>query len=87
MAMEDLVNGEETSRFAVLLVVRSDFPGEFAAMATLYQRGMAPEPIQMMQRVGSREQAGLTGRGAKSLAAIRSCQIDYLFPALPAVTI
>ncbi|HLP70357.1 MAG TPA: Mov34/MPN/PAD-1 family protein [Rhizobium sp.] len=43
-SMEDLVNGERQIPFAVLLVVRSDIPSEFMAMATLHQRGAVPEP-------------------------------------------
>lgn len=45
--MEDLVNGERDIPFAVLLVVRSDTPREFLAMATFHQRGTAPEPVQI----------------------------------------
>ncbi|MBY5532852.1 hypothetical protein HFO42_07430 [Rhizobium leguminosarum] len=43
-SMEDLVNGERQIPFAVLLVVRSDIPREFLAMATFHQRGAVPEP-------------------------------------------
>lgn len=46
-SMEDLVNGERDIPFAVLLVVRSDAPSEFLAMATFHQRGNAPEPVQI----------------------------------------
>ncbi|MFC5755624.1 Mov34/MPN/PAD-1 family protein [Rhizobium sp. GCM10022189] len=47
-SMEDLVNGEREIPFAVLLVVRSDFPSEFTAMSTFHQRGAAPEPVQII---------------------------------------
>ncbi|TAU83277.1 hypothetical protein ELI40_08305 [Rhizobium leguminosarum] len=46
-SMEELVNGERDIPFAVLLVVRSDFPGEFVAMSTFHQRGASPEPVQV----------------------------------------
>src|SRR5690606_4932438 len=46
-SMEYLVNKEQAIPFAVLLVVRSDTPREFLAMATFHQRGTAPEPVQI----------------------------------------
>ncbi|UFW79903.1 MULTISPECIES: Mov34/MPN/PAD-1 family protein [Rhizobium] len=51
-SMEDLVNGERDIPFAVLLVVRSDVPGEFVATATFHQYGLAPEPVQITQQLG-----------------------------------
>lgn len=46
-SMEDLVNGERDIPFAVLLIVRSDTPSEFAATATFHQRGTAPTPARI----------------------------------------
>lgn len=47
LSMEDLVNGERDIPFAALLVVRSDVPTEFLAVATFHQRGIAPQPVQI----------------------------------------
>ncbi|MFQ6185817.1 Mov34/MPN/PAD-1 family protein [Sinorhizobium meliloti] len=46
-SMQDLVNGERDIPFAVLLVVRSDTPSEFLAIATFHQRGTPPVPVQI----------------------------------------
>ncbi|WP_209006552.1 Mov34/MPN/PAD-1 family protein [Labrenzia sp. THAF82] len=46
-SMEDLVNGERQIPFAVLLIVRSDAPQEFLAIATFHQSGGIPEPVRI----------------------------------------
>ncbi|MES0881811.1 Mov34/MPN/PAD-1 family protein [Roseibium sp. SCP14] len=46
-SMEDLVNGERQIPFAVLLIVRSDTPREFLAIATFHQNGAIPEPVRI----------------------------------------
>ncbi|MBD9596930.1 Mov34/MPN/PAD-1 family protein [Ensifer sp. ENS05] len=64
-SMENLVNGERDIPFAALLIVRSDYPDEFVAMATFHQRGMPPRPVQITQPGGIRGQASCIGKGSE----------------------